>query len=814
MSFNFTQEYLKNKPIFYHFLDQYITENSGYNSNSVIDFIIHEMKDYLPILDTPINFCNLIWTESKYILTIENNYSQNIIHDFELPDMPIDLSHIFKNKFSIINVNTDDHSTSIIVYFKDGLYYVMLINSGDGLDNHKSIVLNDSTKLTGPQTGGSKSRGIFSVNLDNETLYKPYLTITLREDEIDKIKGILFISFFYNNINKISVVEVYKIIKKYIILISESFDINIMNNDNIISYKNLEDLYHKGANLKFMDTYYNIIAKLFKTLKPQDNLKKDYSTIKHIELPVRTCFHFYDNDIYIFPQQSGSCTWFSKYWAICIYYLIYDEFDIYYKFIQNVFNKFMVKINTIFTSDNFKLEFENISNKLTLNKHNINSMYILAQKLVNLDILDNNILDNNILINNHLIGTKISVSNDKLLLSNISKFSIDNINLDKNLYDFLDNLFLYCYKDPYDAERGYANIYLHTNMNIFNKYICDYIEKNEFHPEYNLDAIFNNNIYDYNNIINGDYNIITIIKDNYTKLNTLNHDYQMDFMDTIKDEDINQYNFTDKNNNIFNILDIFNIFNISDIIYKFDSENIAFQNLIYLFSEINNISADHIYEKQIKYYYIIKYYLNINDDNKLIKYIKYFDKLYILIRFLYIIHKIEIVINKKIDDDTINNIVKPKLNESQKIILDRYIHLYNENMLTIINNIFNTLSNYFFNNIVYSNYKKLLLKSDILKNIIFERSYIKPLQQVINLVKVQTFYYYGYKLSNFSNPSSIILDNGEYYQDIKININDLKSEKNLLLNNPSYIFNNYLNKLDIINPSLFIKLNINEIYEN
>lgn len=52
------------------------------------------------------------------------------------------------------------------------------------------------------------------------------------------------------------------------------------------------------------------------------------------------------------------------------------------------------------------------------------------------------------------------------------------------------------------------------------------------------------------------------------------------------------------------------------------------------------------------------------------------------------------------------------------------------------------------------------------------------------------------------------------YTDIKLHIIYIENEINILLNNPSYIFNNYLSKFKLNNNSLFIKYCINKINEN
>ena len=68
----------------------------------------------------------------------------------------------------------------------------------------------------------------------------------------------------------------------------------------------------------------NILHQNLKEFEINDKQINEISKItnlNNLDIINKIIFHYIDNDIYIYPQESGSCTWFSLYWSILIYYI-------------------------------------------------------------------------------------------------------------------------------------------------------------------------------------------------------------------------------------------------------------------------------------------------------------------------------------------------------------------------------------------------------------------------------------------------------------------------------------------------------------
>ena len=237
------------------------------------------------------------------------------------------------------------------------------------------------------------------------------------------------------------------------------------------------------------------------------------------------------------------------------------------------------------------------------------------------------------------------------------------------------------------------------------------------------------------------------------------------------------------NTNYTTIDDIFN-FQL-----KFNSNFELITNLLIIF---NNLDNKKIFYNQYYLYLIIDYY-NYNNKNNIF----FSEILYKLIIFIHVLKELKYInglinINKLELLQKLNNFSNEhqySSNSDISIILNFHknikskINLFINNQLTIIFSLFFESD---------TNIGNILVYFDILKAGIpdFTDNFITPI---------------------------LIFDNNilnNHFEDIEISIENINDEKELLLNNPSYIFNNYLSKKNFDKLSLFLKLNINYIHNN
>ena len=100
--------------------------------------------------------------------------------------------------------------------------------------------------------------------------------------------------------------------------------------------------------------------------------------------------HNFNDNIYIRPQDSGSCSWFSIYWPIILYNILRGGYyDIYIKQVKLIVNTCFTIVKKIFTKDNFNKAYKSKSDDFILMKK-------LCNKFIDIGLLDKNILTNEI----------------------------------------------------------------------------------------------------------------------------------------------------------------------------------------------------------------------------------------------------------------------------------------------------------------------------------------------------------------------------------------------------------------------------------
>jgi hypothetical protein len=111
------------------------------------------------------------------------------------------------------------------------------------------------------------------------------------------------------------------------------------------------------------ESYYEIILNYLKySLKLDDKDDYDFSIFfkdkfdfSYINKKIcdKVVFYYHDKNIYIKPQESGSCTWFSIYWPLLYFYITNNNKEKYYGMIKKIYDTFLKLLGTIFKQDDF-----------------------------------------------------------------------------------------------------------------------------------------------------------------------------------------------------------------------------------------------------------------------------------------------------------------------------------------------------------------------------------------------------------------------------------------------------------------------------
>lgn len=219
------------------------------------------------------------------------------------------------------------------------------------------------------------------------------------------------LSLWINN-NMVIIDNYYDLICKFISKLGNIVD----NLDSIIG--NLDSIIGNSE-------YYNQLLTI--DIDPNINtIRKDFKLSTNFINKIK--FHIHEYNIYIYPQQSGSCSWFSIYWTFLFYFIINDNIEDYKNIIEHIILQFYNRLyNEIFTIN----EFNNI-----INKKERDYMFKLYSKFVDLGLFDNSILLNRIdnYYNNPIISyyfipylLKLNQMNKLYNLRNIILLNIDNI---------------------------------------------------------------------------------------------------------------------------------------------------------------------------------------------------------------------------------------------------------------------------------------------------------------------------------------------------------------------------------------------------
>jgi hypothetical protein len=403
---NFKDVLIRYKVLFYHFLDGFINSDDGYNNEKVISFIQENklVKNHINI----INSYRYDSDESGYILYLINLSNIENKHLREKNIIIQEYKRVFN--FCIININLDKHSTSIVIFIKNDKLYLLSVNSGDGIELHDKLdeyykpysdIIILCENITTDSLFIDAIHKIYSIiylielhvylNEQNKDLNDDYFKFYDKINYYEKINASFNVSELeiVNVNNKIykfkDILELktnkIKICKKPIFLYKRYYDffikfINLIANDNEITFSAIVDL------TKYINT-----TDLNVFLNDSINIKVNNRVIE------KTIYKFTLTDLYILPQESGSCTWFAMYWPIIMYPIIMyptmpdnHNYMLYVNNILHINYTCYKLIQDIFTN-------ENIYNQLNYDYDYYVYMKILCDKFINLNILSPRIIE-------------------------------------------------------------------------------------------------------------------------------------------------------------------------------------------------------------------------------------------------------------------------------------------------------------------------------------------------------------------------------------------------------------------------------------
>ncbi len=586
--------FLKNielyKPAIYHFLDGYLDPNVGNQTINSINFL----KNILFGFDENINILDIDFTNKKFLdceLSFHNVNSKSVIKytNFNLSDIDGSLSNLSSNnrqfsidglnnpnnpsillgffEYCIIQISHDLHATSLLFFQKDGVQYLMTINSGLGINIHENFIkvepdLNNQRYYL-PYIGYVLDKNIYSEPL--KTLKIIFTLISAGElyDLFKNPKNLENQSYEYKekSVDAIFIDPIISIIKniksiKNVELDPEIFKINFKitkNDSNSIEIQNINNIHTiKTINTKFSKNIFKNISSSkqpvdFKPLKIIEgkslmiefptlyydffnnlliNLQFDKFNYNQIELTDLSKFKISNFDIlknsenninnqllnkiilhydietnllYILPQQSGSCSWFSIYWPVVLYnVLMTNSLEKYVNIIKNINSKCYEAIQTTFNPDTFRFEYTYPNTQFVYMKN-------VCKKLVDIGIVPAEVLDNQIdfiygiefnckyktyplIINENILTNTIELTNiDKLKPQQIIEFLINNFK--NNNVSYLNSFLVFVYV----CFNVKPNLFTSNKINLIHKPLKDLIESTSFgnKPVYGKQFVLN-----------------------------------------------------------------------------------------------------------------------------------------------------------------------------------------------------------------------------------------------------------------------------------------------------------------------------------
>ena len=441
---SFQDSVTKYRSVYFHFLDGLLNTTSGGNFSDVLA-TLNEITPRL--LSTNISFGELNHYDN--LITTLNINGSNINFSYDSEDIEQINPELFK--FCIIPIGFNQHQTTTVVFTKDNKMYLYILNTGLDIQYNGDKIQIDSQDLYQLTKGVMICDDISKPNKLNEAY--------------QYMKNFFLLSYVYNHIyyNKFlpplaffSFSDDFKKLIKILITNKLSLFNNIFNLNGSLETldyinTNLENIFPQGINLIIIEHYY-VLASNFINLNTPINIGSidninilDYNQniISQLEGKQKLSENFLkkiilynqNNNLYIYPQESGSCTWYSIYFSILLYYVVHDNQVNYLQFINQINYQFYSYIIQVYTKRNFIEE-------LQKNPDNYIYMKKLCSKLIDIKLIDNRILYDNIDL---IYETEFStIFGDNIKSNSIIKIPIHILSKDNTefIYDLFTNDFI------------------------------------------------------------------------------------------------------------------------------------------------------------------------------------------------------------------------------------------------------------------------------------------------------------------------------------------------------------------------------------
>ncbi len=391
------------KPIFYHWLDGLLDPNVGNTkintrdniiklpinviSDSTIKIsmcettIVDEENNYLTrigILSTTIKtklnqFCYIDFPNEKIVVTEFDE--ENKIHK-KLEKKPEELLtwalELFE--FNIIQVQDETHAISFLTFVKSNELYVCIINSGKGIESNPFVKIPNSQYYSPHQTYlvCDNIRDNKKLNIGIKKIFSLVYFSIVYDDLIRSLIPVASNTFaalrMDTGVRVVSdkTIEMLKFVAKNCpnVLTFEYGDIKLAQllGENQVEFQETpafkKSFYLMCTELMPTDQCKLTISKEFKN--EINSLNKNMSILKptpklDTNIIDKMIFKVVNEELCILSQESGSCSWYSVYWALLMYYIYYQpDYQKYISFITQLNRYFYTIITDIFSPGKIK----------------------------------------------------------------------------------------------------------------------------------------------------------------------------------------------------------------------------------------------------------------------------------------------------------------------------------------------------------------------------------------------------------------------------------------------------------------------------
>jgi len=432
----------------------------------------------------------------------EEEFNKLSKDEFEKLNIDNDLSYF---NFCIIPISFNKHQTTTIIFIKQNSMYLYILNTGLDINVNGEIREINGSNLY------QLTKGIIlceNIN-DPEQVRKAFRTLN----------SFFYIGYFYNYIDKnyysnynerefnftfnINFNIKLEKFKSFLTDYSEKKILNYLGDNSIneiICFVdesiNINKKFDNSEILIWIINYYPIISDFldnYEIKKIGDIVNINHYNQQYIDkLKInpkltndflkKIIIYNSDKNIYIYDQESGSCSWFSIYFSLLLYYVINTDQSNYIRFINKINESFYNYLLDIFNDKNFKYEFQKIRYKKNIESHYYFYMLKLCSKLIDIKLFDNKILyDQQEIIYNTNLKLEISGS---IPTNDIYKYNYDNFYEEKN--DDVDDLEAHLMDDNF-------KLLLRLKFVSFNDFSLTayliYLNKRVFFKEYDVNKI-------------------------------------------------------------------------------------------------------------------------------------------------------------------------------------------------------------------------------------------------------------------------------------------------------------------------------------